>query len=55
MDEVVSCVVGTISVEPSRAAQEPTAIRDISFHSPLVMEGRARSPRQDFLSTEARE
>lgn len=39
MDEIVSCVVGTIGVEPSRAAQEPTAIRDVLFHSPLVMGG----------------
>ena len=54
MDEVVSCVVGTIGVEPSRAAQRPTAIRIIPSHSFLV-KGRARPPLQGFFSTEARE
>ena len=51
MDEVVSCIVAMIGVEPSEAAQEPETIRTIPSN---LVETAAQPPFPALVSPEAR-
>lgn len=51
MDEVVSCIVAMICVEPSKAAQEPETTRTIPSN---LFDRAAYPPFSALLSPEAR-